>query len=77
MGNDSCVLADGEGSHDTLIVMLLRCVKCGYDLLGSPDAGCPEFGWGREVSIRIAWRRSTLDGLGSIERSERSWRGHV
>ena len=25
-----------------------RCLKCGYDLRGELDAGCPECGWGRE-----------------------------
>ena len=25
-----------------------RCVKCGYDLHGELDAGCPECGWGRK-----------------------------
>jgi len=26
-----------------------RCPKCGYDLRGQHDAGCPECGWGRTV----------------------------
>ena len=25
-----------------------RCVKCGYDLRGDHEAGCPECGWNRE-----------------------------
>ncbi len=25
-----------------------HCIKCGYDLRGEPDAGCPECGWRRE-----------------------------
>ncbi len=25
-----------------------RCIKCGYDLRGDLDAGCPECGWNRE-----------------------------
>ncbi len=25
-----------------------HCIKCGYDLRGDIDAGCPECGWGRE-----------------------------
>ena len=25
-----------------------RCIKCGYDLRGDFDSGCPECGWGRE-----------------------------
>ncbi len=25
-----------------------HCIKCGYDLRGSPEAGCPECGWNRE-----------------------------
>jgi len=24
-----------------------RCPRCGYDLRGNLDAGCPECGWGR------------------------------
>ncbi len=26
-----------------------RCIKCGYDLRGSPEAGCPECGSGRDA----------------------------
>jgi len=28
------------------------CQRCGYDLHGNPDAGCPECGWGREEHKR-------------------------
>ncbi len=26
-----------------------RCIKCGYDLRGTSEGGCPECGWGREA----------------------------
>ena len=26
-----------------------HCIKCGYDLRGDSDGGCPECGWGREA----------------------------
>ena len=28
-----------------------RCLKCGYDLRGDYDAGCPECGWNREKAV--------------------------
>jgi hypothetical protein len=31
-----------------------RCVRCGYNLRGDLDAGCPECGWGRERKAKTA-----------------------
>ena len=28
-----------------------HCIKCGYDLRGDFDAGCPECGWNREAEV--------------------------
>ncbi len=28
-----------------------HCIKCGYDLRGDLDAGCPECGWNREAEV--------------------------
>jgi hypothetical protein len=30
-----------------------RCPKCGYDLRGEHAAGCPEYGWGRELKEAV------------------------
>ena len=35
-----------------------RCIRCGYDLRGDLDAGCPECGWNREESRATASERS-------------------
>ncbi len=29
----------------------VHCINCGYDLRGDLDAGCPECGWGRGVTV--------------------------